>query len=191
MSARGEQKQGVAGEFCQCLFYSAAALARTLNRFAEEEFAPLGLAPTYGFLLMTVNAHAGVQPTRIAAIMQLTPSTITRLIEKMEAEGYLRRETSGRVTAVYATARAKRLDPKLRAAWRRLYDRYARTLTPEFSQTLTRDIFAASETLQSPAASVAPVKSRTGARVKPAPRASGPPGKKRGVRDPRRQAGSG
>jgi DNA-binding MarR family transcriptional regulator len=113
---------------------------------------------------MTVNAHPGVQPTRIAAIMQLTPSTITRLIEKMEAEGYLRRETSGRVTAVYSTARAKRLDSKLRAAWRRLYERYARALTPEFSQTLTRDIFAASETLQSPAANPAPAVRRNKSR---------------------------
>ncbi len=148
MGGAGEDAKDVAGEFCQCLFYSATALARTLNRFAEEEFAPLGLAPTYGFLLMTVNAHAGVQPTRIAAIMQLTPSTITRLIEKMEAAGYLRRKTAGRTTGVYATARAKRLDAKLRAAWRRLYERYARALTPEFSQTLTREIYAASETLQ-------------------------------------------
>lgn len=176
MRARSKPVDGVAGEFCRCLYYSAAALARTLNRFAEEEFAPLGLAPTYGFLLMTVNAHAGVQPTRIAAIMQLTPSTITRLIEKMEAEGYLRRESSGRATAVYATARARKLDSKLRAAWRRLYERYVIALTPEFSETLTRDIFAASETLQSPGASLAPAKNRIA------------PGKKRGARAPRGQA---
>jgi len=45
---------------CTCLHYSVNASARVITKIAEEEFAPTGLAPSYTFLLMTVNWNPGV-----------------------------------------------------------------------------------------------------------------------------------
>ena len=78
--------------YCRCLFYAANALARTITRLAEEAFAPTGLAPSPAFVLMTVHRQPGVQPSEIAAIMMLSPSTVTRLVEKLEAKGLLLRK---------------------------------------------------------------------------------------------------
>lgn len=135
--------------YCRCLYYSANALARVLTKMAEEEFDPTGIPPTYGFLLMNVNAHPGIQPSEVAGHMMLAASTVTRLVEKMEAEGYLRREREGKAIHIYPTAKSKRLDPKIKECWRNLYARYAELLGKEESTTLAQAVFAAAIKLDS------------------------------------------
>ncbi|MBK6764879.1 MAG: winged helix-turn-helix transcriptional regulator [bacterium] len=134
--------------YCRCLYYSANALARQLSKLAEEEFAPTGLAPSYGFLLMNVNAHPGIQPTEVAHHMMLAASTVTRLVEKLEEEVYLTREREGKAIHIYPTAKSKRLDPKIKECWRALYARYAELLGKEESHKLTQDVFAAALKLE-------------------------------------------
>ncbi|MBK8406230.1 MAG: MarR family transcriptional regulator [Saprospiraceae bacterium] len=65
-----------------------------------------GLSSSYAFLLMTVNNKPGIQPKEISEQMQLTASTITRLIEKMEQKKLLVRESTGRSTGVFPTDKA-------------------------------------------------------------------------------------
>ena len=77
--------------YCNCLYYSANALSRLMTRMADEEFALAGVSSSYAFLLMTVNGQPGIQPKEISQKMQLTPSTVTRLVEKMEARALLER----------------------------------------------------------------------------------------------------
>ena len=67
-------------DYCQCLYYSANALAREIGKIADEEFAPTGLAPSQAFMMMTVIEKPGIQPMEISHIMMLAPSTITRFI---------------------------------------------------------------------------------------------------------------
>ena len=129
--------------YCRWLYYSANALARILTKMAEEEFEPVGLAPSYGFVLMNVNAHPGIQPSEVAEHMMLAVSTISRLVEKLEADGYVRRERQGKAIHIFPTAKSKRLDPKIKECWRSLYKRYAELLGPEESTKLTADIFQA------------------------------------------------
>ena len=87
--------------FRKCLFYSSNALARNLTRMAEEEFSMAGVAPSYAFLLMTVNSEPGIRPSKIGQRMQLSPSTVTRLIEKLEYRGFLERKIIGKYNEVY------------------------------------------------------------------------------------------
>ena len=71
-------------KYCGCLYYSVNALSRVMTKIADEEFGVTGLSSSYAFLLMTVNEKPGIQPKEISQHMQLTPSTVTRLVEKME-----------------------------------------------------------------------------------------------------------
>jgi DNA-binding MarR family transcriptional regulator len=134
-------------EYCHCLYYSANALARVLTKLAEEEFAAAGLAPSYAFLLMTVNDKPGIQPSEISAQMQLAPSTVSRLIEKMEHRGYLTRTSVGKFTRVYPTERSKKLDKKIHDAWMNLYRRYSDLLGEEKGRKLTTGVYSASRKL--------------------------------------------
>lgn len=127
-----------ASPYCGCLFFTSGALARGMNRLAEAAFAPTGIAPSYAFLLMTVNREPGISPGEAAEQIALTPSTVTRLVEKLEAKRLLEREADGRHVRLHPTPASLELDPTLRAAWSQLFDRYQALLGPELSQTLTQ-----------------------------------------------------
>ena len=135
-------------EYCNCLYYSANALARVLTKIAEEEFAVAGLAPSYAFLLMTVNGKPGIQPTEISAHMQLTASTVTRLIEKMEHKGFLERRSQGKFTYVYPTEKSRKLNKKIHEAWMSLYKRYSDLLGEQKGRALTSAVYQASKKLE-------------------------------------------
>ncbi|MEM6831937.1 MAG: MarR family transcriptional regulator [Bacteroidota bacterium] len=119
-----------------------------MTKISDEEFAAVGLSSSYAFLLMTVNEKPGVQPTEISQQMQLTPSTVTRLIGKMEYRGYLKRESQGRSTEVYSTENGQALQPQLKKIWRGLYDRYSDILGKDVADKLTADIYASSQKLE-------------------------------------------
>lgn len=135
-------------EYCTCLYYSANALARIMTKIAEEEFSVTQLAPSYAFLLMTVNARPGIQPKEISEKMMLSPSTVTRLIEKLEMRGYLERKSVGKFTEVYPTDKSISLDGKIHDAWMNLYRRYVSILGEEKSKKLTDEIYQAALRLQ-------------------------------------------
>lgn len=98
----------------KCLYFSANALARKIEKLAIASWKEVGLPPSHGYLLMMVLDIPGIQPGFIAAEMQLTPSTITRLIEKLEAGKLLVRTTDGKLTNIYPTPQAKLLYPKMK-----------------------------------------------------------------------------
>jgi len=110
---------------------------------ADEEFAITGLSSSYAFLLMTVNNKPGIHPNEISKQMQLSPSTITRLIEKMELKKLLERKTAGRTTEVYPTEKSKELDKKIKEAWKNLYDRYSELIGEAEAKKLTATIYDA------------------------------------------------
>ena len=89
--------------FNKCLYFSANALARKIEKIAVENWKKIDLAPSHAYLLMMVLENPGVQPGCIADEMQLTPSTITRLIEKLEDKKLLVRTAEGKITNVYFT----------------------------------------------------------------------------------------
>ena len=135
-------------KYCSCLYYSANALSRVMTKMADEEFAITGLSSSYAILLMTVIDEQGIQPKEISIQMQLSPSTITRLIEKMEYRGYLERKQVGRTTEVYVTQSGQDLQPRILEAWANLHNRYSNILGKEDGGKLTADIYEASQKLE-------------------------------------------
>lgn len=135
-------------KYCGCLYNSAATLARNMTKLADEAFSNLGLTSSYAFLLMTVNEKPGVQPSEICHHLQLTPSTVTRLIEKMEYKGLLERKKVGRSTEVYPTKESIKLQPKIKAAWKSLFNNYTKILGKQDSEALVTAIHAANKKLQ-------------------------------------------
>jgi DNA-binding MarR family transcriptional regulator len=77
---------------------------------------------------MIVNENPGVHPGEISLQMQWAPSTVIRLIEKMEYRGYLKREHAGRTTEVYPKDTGMELNTKIKEAWANLYRQYAEVL---------------------------------------------------------------
>jgi len=112
-----------------------------MTKMAEEEFSIVQLAPSYAFLLMAINYKPGIQPKEISEVMMLKPSTVTRLIEKMETKGYLERKAIGKITEVFPTKKCTELDSKIKEAWTNLLNRYTTLIGEKESRRLTEDIY--------------------------------------------------
>ena len=93
--------------FADNLYYTTTAFSREIASIAEIAFADLGLTPSDAYLIMCVNEKPNIQPTEISDKILLAPSTITRMIEKLEKRSIVTRSTEGKYTFVAATAKGK------------------------------------------------------------------------------------
>ena len=135
-------------KYCGCLYFASNALARNLTRLAEEAYAPTGLAPSHAMLLMAVIAQPGINPTDLANIMLLKPSTVTRFVEKLEQKGLAERRSNGKYTEVYPTEIGNALNMKIKAAWMDLYRHYTELLGEEAGTQLAALSYKAAKTLE-------------------------------------------
>ena len=129
------------------MYFSSGALARKVEKLAGESWRKVGLAPSHAYLLMIVLEEPGVQPGTLAGELQLKPSTITRLIEKLEEKKLVVRVAEGKTTSVYATAKGKELLPKLKESLHDFYEGYAKVLGLEESAKLVMSMNKLSDAL--------------------------------------------
>lgn len=100
-------------KYKNCLYFTTNALARKTEKLAQHSWKKVGLSPSHGYLLFLVLENPGIQPGLIAEHLQLTPSTVTRLVEKLEVSKLLVRITEGKTSSLYATNKAKALMPRM------------------------------------------------------------------------------
>lgn len=126
--------------FCKCLYFSSQALARKVEKLAIESWKPSGLSPSHAYLLLLVLKEPGIQPTVIGEQLQLTPSTITRLTEKLEEKKLVIRTTEGKLTNIYPTPKGKNMEPILNDCLKNFYQTYSSVLGKENSSRLVADM---------------------------------------------------
>ncbi len=132
--------------FCNCLYFSASSFARNMTKLADEAFASTGWAPSHAFVMMTVNRHQeGVSPSEISREMHLTPSTVTRLLDKLEQKGMITRQSEGKSILVRPTEKSKSIQNDLMSAWKDLLQRYNNLLGEENARTLATSLYDSSE----------------------------------------------
>lgn len=131
----------------KCLYFTSNALARKVEKLAIESWKKVDLSPSHGYVLMAVLEEPGIQPGALADEMQLTPSTITRLIEKLEEKKMVIRTTEGKITNVYPTPKAKELQPELKSCVTDFYQCYAAILGQKESDQFVRTMGAFADRL--------------------------------------------
>jgi DNA-binding MarR family transcriptional regulator len=112
-------------KYRHCLYFTSNALARKAGKLAQQSWKKVDLPPSHAYLLMLVLEDPGIQPGHLAEQLQLQPSTITRLADKLEQKKLLVRTTVGKVTNVYPTPRAKELFPKMKECLAEFYENCA------------------------------------------------------------------
>jgi DNA-binding MarR family transcriptional regulator len=127
-------------KFCQCLYFSSNALARKVEKLANESWKKVGLSPSHAYLLMLSIEEPGIQPSELVKQLLLTPSTITRLIEKLEEKKLVVRTTEGKLTNVYPTPKAKAMLPELKDCLDDFYNKYVSFLGKDESARMTQSI---------------------------------------------------
>ena len=109
--------------FCNCMYFTANSLARTIGKIADEAFSETQLPPSYAFVLMTAIERPGINQKEIGCEMMLTPSTITRFVDKLVAKGFLYRSQDGKNMHIYPTEAGIALKPTIKTAQQRLYQK--------------------------------------------------------------------
>ncbi len=122
--------------YCRCMYFSANALARKIEKLANESWKEAGLSPSHAYLLMAAIEEPGIQPGALADELQLTPSTVTRLIEKLEEKKLVVRTTEGKIANVYPTPKGKALLPTLKQCLDHFYKKFSNVLSKEESSKL-------------------------------------------------------
>lgn len=127
-------------KYCQCMYFSSNALARRMEKLASESWKKVDLTASHAYLLMLVIEEPGIQPSAIVEQLLLTPSTITRLIEKLEEKKLVTRTTEGKLTNVYPTPKAKKMLPELKDCVDHFYQAYSSILGKEESARMAGNI---------------------------------------------------
>lgn len=126
-----EEIQGTCNQLNSCLFFSSGKLARVIGRTAEDAFKTTGLSPSHAFLVHIVNHNNGIHQKKVGELLHMTPSTITRFVEKLENKGLLSRTMDGKNVHLHTTDKGLKLQPAIVSAWENLHDSYSQILSPE------------------------------------------------------------
>lgn len=127
-------------KYCKCIYFSSSALARKIEKLAQESWKEVGLSPSHAYLLMLTIEQPGIQPTALVEQLLLTPSTITRLIEKLEKKKLVVRTTEGKITNVYPTPKGKQMKAELDKCVANFYKSYSNILGKEDSAKLVQSM---------------------------------------------------
>ncbi|UHG92353.1 MarR family winged helix-turn-helix transcriptional regulator [Spirosoma oryzicola] len=133
--------------FSACLLFSANALARAITAIGDEEFGKFGMCYSHAYLLCEVVGQPGITPSQLSETLYLTPSTITRLVEKLEQKQLVRRESEGKKTLIYPTAEGEALQPAISQAWDKVGERYSKAIGETNVCQLTQQVFKATQAL--------------------------------------------
>ncbi len=135
-------------KYCHCLYFTTNALARKVEKLAKESWRKVGLSPSHAYLIMMVIEEPGVQPKFLSEHLQLKPSTITRLIEKLEHKKLVVRTAEGKITNVYPTPKGKDLLPRLKDCLNSFYNNYGEVLGKEESSRLVQHLSKMADKLE-------------------------------------------
>lgn len=106
------------------LYYTTVALSREIASIAEIAFSDLGLTPSDAYLVMAVNEKPNIQPTEISEKILLAPSTITRMIEKLEKRSIVTRKQEGKYTYVAPTPKGVDMYASIISKWDEVHNSF-------------------------------------------------------------------
>lgn len=131
-----------------CLYFTVNRLSRVIGKMAEESFQRCGFSPTHAYLMMVVNEKGKVTPTELSQVLHMTPSTITRFVDKLVSKRLLVRETEGKNNFILPTEKGRESQAEIEKALHDLYCRYSEILGVDEAKSLTKIIHETCEKLE-------------------------------------------
>jgi DNA-binding MarR family transcriptional regulator len=98
---------------CESLYFVSGALAREVEKLAKQTWKPSGLHPSHAHLLLFLLYNGMSFPTFLSKELLMSPSTITRLLQKLEKKGLVTRIPYDHMMCISTTNKARELEPIL------------------------------------------------------------------------------
>ena len=118
-----------------------AQVCRMTGHHLRSYMERIGLHRGQGFALVHLWHHDGVPQREISDAMHISPSSATNMLQRMERDGWIRRERDSvdqRIVRVYLTERAKKLRTEARGVFREMEEELAAVYTEQERATLRR-----------------------------------------------------
>lgn len=122
------------------LFFLTAALSRKLTHQADKTFATVGLSSSHALLLYVIHENPQIQPSHLAERLYLKPSTITRLVQKLERRGLVEKQSEGRSTAIVCTDKGVNMAAEMQKKWEDLIHQKQQELGERYVEVLSEMI---------------------------------------------------
>lgn len=129
------------------LFFLTGSLSRKLTNQADEAFATVGLSSSHALLLWLIANNPDIQPSQLANRMQLKPSTITRLVQKLERRELVEKQSEGRAIAIRCTDKGEQLAQEIEQKWEQLIKQQKEKLGDRYVEVLSEMIANAISTV--------------------------------------------
>jgi MarR family transcriptional regulator for hemolysin len=94
-------------------------LDHALNKRSRRLLRVLGVTAPQRFIIRVIALKPGATPSQIARYLHVTPATVTRVVQRMEEAGFLRREADpadSRRVLLHLTAKARRIEERAGSA---------------------------------------------------------------------------
>ena len=122
------------------LFFLSGALSRKLAAESDDKFATIGLSTSHALLLLLIQQTPDIQPGQLAGKLHLKPSTISRLVQKLEHRKLVERESEGRATSIRCTKEGEKMSKQLQRDWQELLDQKKEELGERYVEVLSEMI---------------------------------------------------
>ncbi len=90
-------------------------LDHAINKRSRQMLRRVGVTGPQRFLLKVAGMRPGCTPGQMARFLHVTPATVTRTVQRMEAAGYLRREPDphdSRRVRLHLTPKGRRVEER-------------------------------------------------------------------------------
>jgi DNA-binding MarR family transcriptional regulator len=114
-----------------CISFQIGKASQQVSRRARELLAPHGVTPVQYAALKALSGTEGMSGTELGARLVLDSASITGIVDRLEALGFLERrpgKADRRVQQLMVTSKAKSLQPVLDEAMDRLNEEAAQIL---------------------------------------------------------------
>lgn len=113
------------------LYQEISALYRKMNREAENSFAATRLSPSHCMIIKLLQAKNNQTISEISESLGLTPSTVSRLVDKLALMKLLNRRNAGKAVKVDLNLKGKLLFVEIEQAEKKLNDWIRASLADE------------------------------------------------------------
>lgn len=125
----------------QTVLYRVARLAKLHRNELAKELAKLDIYIGQEQVLLNLWERDGVSQAELGTRVQASPATLTKMLQRMERAGAVRRErsdTRGRASRVFLTEHGWKLRRTVEELWQQAENRLIAGLTQEESTALAR-----------------------------------------------------
>jgi MarR family transcriptional regulator, organic hydroperoxide resistance regulator len=137
-------KEGVLERLEDCLSFLIGKAQQQVTRASREILAPYGVTPVQFAILKVLWERDGLNGAELCARLVLDSATVTGLIDRMVAGGWLERRADPggdrRMSRVYLTEKGAQLEAPLDAAMDRVNAQFVNALGKDRAANLWRDL---------------------------------------------------